>query len=109
MGKIKIKEVRICRAEGLIKECGIEFVAPGPTTAGADKVLARMALTAPEQGKGYHKTDFQVLWDDDASYKGTICLWAEYAPGDLARQMRTYLRRSWNKVDYQEFTAEREF
>jgi hypothetical protein len=65
--KIQVKEITITRGEGPSSECGKKHVVASYDEA--EKVLTRMAYTAPKNG-GYDKCDFTVTFADDETYTG---------------------------------------
>ncbi|GAA0853946.1 hypothetical protein ABER99_20185 [Paenibacillus glucanolyticus] len=64
---VKVKRIVITRGEGPNHECHIPYIAKN--WEDADEILKRMALTAPEIG--YYKTDFEILFTNGDTYRGT--------------------------------------
>ena len=111
MKKIGIEYITINRAEGLTREVGIEHKAK--TIEEANEILRKIARTAPK--KGYHKTDFLIVWDDGLDYKGTYALkHNSIEPSNLKRHvlsnLKTMLRIATNHDHaYNKILQEREF
>lgn len=65
---IKLKRVKVERAEGPCDLCGTrEF----QTLAAANEWLAENSLTAPDDGC-YDKHDFWIEWEDGQTYDGRV-------------------------------------
>ncbi|KJD43989.1 hypothetical protein [Paenibacillus terrae] len=67
---VKVKRIVVTRGEGPSSECRIPHNAT--SWEDADKILKRMALTAPNLG--YDKTDFVILFTNGDVYSGTYGL-----------------------------------
>lgn len=85
--KIQVKEICISRGEGPSSECGKKHVVSNYEEA--EKVLSRMAHTAPKNG-GYDKTDFTVTFADNETYTGRYDLKYDREES-LAEHMRGFL------------------
>jgi hypothetical protein len=85
MFMIKMEKIAITRGEGLITECGKTYTVH--TWEEANRVLQRMAMTAPD--RGYDKTDFEVTYTDGETYTGRYDLKRhDVQLGDLGRHIR---------------------
>lgn len=75
---LKVKEIRIRRAEGFHHETKDTYRFSSFTAA--DVCLRRMARTAPEDGS-YNKTDFWVVYANGYQYSGRFDLKREHQAG----------------------------
>jgi hypothetical protein len=67
MARIPVTRIWLHRAEGPTKDVGERTVT---SYEAADSQLRKWARTAPKEGRGYDKTDFQVEWADGETYEG---------------------------------------
>lgn len=86
---IKVKSIRLVRAEGPAEECD------KPQTVSswleANRVLRQWSETAPREG-GYDKCDFTITYEDGETYEGRYDLkhWS-CEPPDLAEHVRGFV------------------
>lgn len=69
--KVKVKSIKITRAEGKIHECGKPVFAIGYDDA--DKILRKMCANMPDE-RGYDKCDFVITFDNEDTYSGCYLL-----------------------------------
>lgn len=86
---VNIKTIVIIRVEGsfedIIKVEAKRWIA-------AEKTIMLMAQSAPENGEGYDKADFEITWEDGEQYKGRIDLQKGMEAGyDLKEHIRGYV------------------
>lgn len=65
MDKIPVKEIKLVRAEGPIKERGEKTV---HSLHDARHQLTTWGTTAPEQGQGYDRCDVEITWENGESF-----------------------------------------
>ena len=80
--------ITINRTEGWANETNQPIAVTGPNVfTQADRVLQDMAYTAPHPGRGHHKTDVTITFDDGTSFT-TCYLLAFHNRQRLADQLR---------------------
>lgn len=82
-----VLSVTITRAEGFFDELKTIAFFGSYALGEARAELRRWALTAPEQGSGYDKCDFEVRWANGRCYRGRYDL-QRHSSGSLAEQIR---------------------
>lgn len=89
--RIGVKEIKITRVEGQIKECDEPKIVD--SWLAADSLLRRWSETAPEHG-GYDKCDFGITFDDGYVYadgRYDLVHWRKERP-DLQKHVRLFVR-----------------
>lgn len=90
-GRVKVQEITIERAEGLIEECKAVTVKDYNE---ANAVLMSMSATAPANG-GYDKCDFWITFENGRTYEGRYDLKHHSVEiPDLAAHVRDFVRYS---------------